>query len=323
MLHSRKLYYIDEIARCGSIRKAAARLNVASSAVNRQILALEDELGTPIFERLPRGLRLTAAGELCVEHIREVLKGYERLEMRIRSLKTPQAGRVSLVTTVGLASGPLPDIIARFLAAHPRIKVHVRNDSGTTTLNPVLTGEVDIGLGFNIVATPGIRTLANFDIPVGAVLPPGHALAQESGPVDLADVVQEKLVLAEPGTSLRNVINLALARLPLPIEPLLETNASELLKQLVKCGSAVTLLNPLDVVAECRRGELVFRPLTERHVRHQPMKLFARARAPLDAATSLFVEYLMQEILALVAELQGKGFLPASKVPLDRFQEGE
>lgn len=71
MLHSRKLLYIDEIARCGSIRKAAARLNVASSAVNRQILALEDELGVPLFERLPRGLRLTAAGELCVEHTRE------------------------------------------------------------------------------------------------------------------------------------------------------------------------------------------------------------------------------------------------------------
>ena len=84
MLHSRKLLYINEIVRCGSIRKAAARLNVASSAVNRQILAFEEELGAPIFERLPKGLRLTAAGELCVEHIRDVLKNYERLEGRIR-----------------------------------------------------------------------------------------------------------------------------------------------------------------------------------------------------------------------------------------------
>ncbi|MBB4006583.1 LysR family transcriptional regulator [Allorhizobium taibaishanense] len=316
MLHSRKLLYIDEIARCGSIRKAAARLNVASSAVNRQILALEEELGTPIFERLPRGLRLTAAGELCVEHIRDVLKGYERLEARIRSLKMPQVGKVSLVATVGLASGPLPEIIGRFLAAHPRIKVHLRNDAGSNTLNPVLTGEVDIGIGFNIPATPGIRTIANFDIPVGAVLPPDHPLAHEAGPVDLVDIVQEKLVLAEPGTSLRNVINLALSNLPLPVEPLLETNASDMLKQLVKCGTALTLLNPLDVIVECRRGDLVFRPLAEPHSRHQPMKLFARARAPLDAATSLFVEYLLQEIQALVEELQGRGYLPPASVTL-------
>ena len=61
LLHSRKLLYLDEIARCGSIRKAADRLNVSSSAINRQILALEEEFGVPLFERLPRGLRLTAA----------------------------------------------------------------------------------------------------------------------------------------------------------------------------------------------------------------------------------------------------------------------
>jgi DNA-binding transcriptional LysR family regulator len=181
VLHSRKLQYINEIVRCGSIRKAAARLNVASSAVNRQILALEEELGAPLFERLPRGLRLTAAGELCVEHIRDVLKNYEKLESRIRGLKMPQAGKVTLVTTVGLASGPLPLILARFLEAHPRVRIQLRNDGGSTTINPVLTGEVDIGLGFNIPATPGIRTLTP-DVPVGVVLPPGYPLSHEAGP---------------------------------------------------------------------------------------------------------------------------------------------
>lgn len=310
MLHSRKLVYINEIVRCGSIRKAAARLNVASSAVNRQILALEEELGAPIFERLPKGLRLTAAGELCVEHIRDVLKNYERLEGRIRGLKTPQAGKVSLVTTVGLASGPLPAILAGFVAEHPRMQIKLRNDGGSTTINPVLTGEVDLGLGFNIPATPGIRTLANFDVPVGVVLPPGHWLARDEGPVDLVEVVQEPLILAQSGTSLRNIIDLALAPLPLLVEPVVETNSSELMKQLVKAGTGLTMLNPLDAVAECRRGELIFRPLTEAHIRHQPMKLFARARAPLDSATSLFVEYLMQELLALVDDLKARGHIP-------------
>ncbi len=140
MLHSRKLQYIDEIARCGSIRKAAARLNVASSAINRQILALEEEFGAPLFERMPRGLKLTAAGELCIEHIREVLKTYERMEARIRGLKMPQAGKVTLVSTVGLAAGPLPEIIARFVAQHPRVRVLLRNDGPSNTMQPVITG---------------------------------------------------------------------------------------------------------------------------------------------------------------------------------------
>lgn len=312
MLHSRKLLYINEIARCGSIRKAAARLNVASSAINRQILALEEEIGAPLFERLPRGLRLTAAGELCIEHIRDVLKNYGRLETRIRSLKTQQAGKVRLVTTVGLASGPLPEIIARFQAQHPRVFLQLRNDAGTTTVNPVLTGEVDIGLGFNIPATPGIRTLANFDIPIGIVFPPGHRLIAP-GPINLAEVVQERLLLAQQGTSLREAIDLMLGRLDVHVEPVLETNASEMLKKLVRFGAGLTMLNPLDVITECRSGELVFRPVAEPHTRHQPMKLFARSRAPLDAATSLFIEFLLAELAGLVQELQGKGHVSAER----------
>ncbi|MFP5077737.1 LysR family transcriptional regulator [Rhizobium sp. YIM 134829] len=305
MLHSRKLLYIDEIARCGSIRKAADHLNVASSAINRQILALEEELGTQIFERLPRGLRLTAAGELCVEHIREVLKNYEKLEGRIRGLKMPQAGKVSIVTTVGLAAGPLPELMARFITENRRVRVSLRNDGGSTTINPVISGEVDLGLGFNIPATPGIRTLANFDIPIGVVLPPGHPLA-ENERVSLIDVVQERLVLALPGTSLRDMINLILAPLPLPIEPALETNSSEMLKDIVRHGKALTLLNPLDVLVECRRGDLIYRPLADPYVRQQPLKLVARARASLDAAASLFVEFLLAELVTMVREVQGR-----------------
>jgi DNA-binding transcriptional LysR family regulator len=320
MLHSRKLQYIDEIARCGSIRKAAARLNVASSAINRQILALEEEMGAPLFERMPRGLKLTAAGELCIEHIREVLKAYERMEARIRGLKMPQAGKVTLVATVGLAAGPLPEIIARFIAQHPRVRIHLRNDGPSTTVQPVISGEVDIGIGFNIPVTPGIRTLANFDIPFGAVMPRGHHLAGE-GPVDLVDVVQEPLVLAPAGTSLRNVINLALAPLSIPVEALVETNASEMLKQLVKYGTGLSLLNPLDVLPECRCGELVFRPLAPPHARHQPMKIFARSRATLDTATSLFVEFLLSELNVIVAELQAKGHLPPHQQGRDALRD--
>jgi DNA-binding transcriptional LysR family regulator len=313
VLHSRKLQYIDEIARCGSIRKAAARLNVASSAVNRQILTLEEEMGTPIFERLPRGLRLTAAGELYIEHIRDVLKNYERLESRIRGLKMPQAGKINLVTTIGLAAGPLPEIIARFIADHPRVRVHIRSDGGaTTTANPVLIGEADLGLGLNIPATPGLRTLASFDIPLGVVLRPDHPMAVETS-LSLINVVQEKLVLAQHGTSLRNVINLAIAPLPVSVEPVVETNSIEMLRQLVINGTGITLLNPLDVLRECRSGELVYIPLADPHIRLQPMKIFARARAPLDATTSLFVEYLTDEIEKLVQELQVKGYVRSSQ----------
>jgi DNA-binding transcriptional LysR family regulator len=104
-----------------------------------------------------------------------------------------------------------------------------------------------------------------------------------------------------------------MSRLDIPVEPVLETNASEMLKKLVKCGAGLSMLNPLDVITECRQGELVFRPIAEPHSRHQTMKLFARARAPLDSATSLFVEYLLAELAGLVQELQAKGHIPMER----------
>ncbi len=65
MLHAAALGYFREVARAGSIRKAAGVLNVAASALNRQILNLEAQLGSPLFDRLPGGMRLTVAGNSC------------------------------------------------------------------------------------------------------------------------------------------------------------------------------------------------------------------------------------------------------------------
>jgi DNA-binding transcriptional LysR family regulator len=72
-MHAVILRYLDQVARVGSIRRAAEKLNVASSAVNRQILKLEAEIGVPIFERRGNGVRLTPAGEQLMRHTRNTL----------------------------------------------------------------------------------------------------------------------------------------------------------------------------------------------------------------------------------------------------------
>lgn len=300
MLHSRKLRYIDEIARCGSIRKAAAQLNVASSAINRQLLALEDEIGAQIFERLPRGLRLTAAGELYIEHIREVLKDYGRLESQVRNLKMPQIGKVSMETTAGLAGGPMPTIVSRFLDENPRVRLGLHANGLEPQINPVLTGEADLGLGFNLPPTPGIRTLATFEVPLGIVVAPGNKLAQQKT-VQLSDVADTPLVLARAETTLRNLVNLAFAPLSIVPEPLVETNSMELLKHLVKTGAGISFMNPLDVYRECQHKELVYLNISDAHVRKQQLRLLTRTRATLDATANIFVDYLIMSLNELIA----------------------
>jgi molybdenum-dependent DNA-binding transcriptional regulator ModE len=92
-IHAAALHYFDAIRRAGSIRAAARRLNVASSAVNRQILSLEAEIGAQLFDRLPAGLKLTAAGEILAHHVIIVLRDAERTESELDALHGLRAGR--------------------------------------------------------------------------------------------------------------------------------------------------------------------------------------------------------------------------------------
>lgn len=303
MLHPRRFAYIDEIARAGSIRKAAARLNIASSAVNRQLLGLEEELGTPLFERLPRGLRLTAAGELLIEHIRSTAKDARRVENRIRALRSPQIGHARLTTTLGLASGALPAIVDSFLDHHPRTSVTVNAEVRNRIPAQVMAGDYDLGLGFNLPASAGLRTLLSVEVPLGLVVWPGHALANRTS-VSMHEVVQLELALAEPGTTLREVIDGALPATEAAITPVMQSNSVETLRALVRLQGAVTILNPLDVFSDTQAGALTFVPITGSQVRSQPLKLVARGRSALETASSLFAEELAGALVELTRDLR-------------------
>ncbi|WP_339426625.1 LysR family transcriptional regulator, partial [Pseudomonas proteolytica] len=110
-IHSPMIVYFDVIRRAGSIREAARRLNIASSAVNRQLLKLETELGTPLFERLPGGLRLTNAGATFARHSIGVLQDAERVRSELEALQGLRTGHVELVAVEGLSSDLLPDVL--------------------------------------------------------------------------------------------------------------------------------------------------------------------------------------------------------------------
>ena len=95
-MHAVVLKYFLEVARHGSIRKAAQNLFVASSAVNRQILRLEEELGTELFDRVPSGMRLNAAGERLQQHVRGTLHDFHLMRTELDALKGERKGHVSV-----------------------------------------------------------------------------------------------------------------------------------------------------------------------------------------------------------------------------------
>ena len=124
-MHAAVLRYFDHVARHGSIRKAADALSVASSAVNRQILRLEDEMGVALFERGRSGVRPTAAGELLLRHVRETQNEYQRTRAEIASLGGTVSGDVRIISLESLLVRFLPQVVDEMSAKHPKVSFTV------------------------------------------------------------------------------------------------------------------------------------------------------------------------------------------------------
>ena len=107
MRYMTTIRFIDAVARAGSIRKAADELAITSTALNRRILAVEEELGAPIFERLARGVRLNSAGEIFIHHIRNQISDMERVRTQIADLAGERRGSVAIARTTSRLTASL------------------------------------------------------------------------------------------------------------------------------------------------------------------------------------------------------------------------
>ncbi len=285
MLHHRMLAYLDEVARSGSIRRAAARLEVASSAINRQILALEEEMGTPLFERLPRGLRLTSSGEILIRHVRDTLREHERMLAQITSLKGLTSGDVCIATMATLAGGVLAGVIREFREAHPTIVIRVHVMTIDEIVEALLSGQVDLALAYRMPQHPRLRCIAQFEHRLGAVMAPSHPLGGRYE-VKMEQCLAYPLVTADRSMTLREVLE----RLVPPgetLSPAVETNSVELMKRLAHETPHVTFLNLSDIREEICRGTLSFTPLSDAVQVVQTASLVHRAHAALDGPAHL------------------------------------
>lgn len=285
MLHHRLLAYLDEVARSGSIRRAAGRLQVASSAVNRQILALEADMGTPLFERLPRGLRPTAAGEVLIRHVRDTLKDHERTLAQIAGLKGLTRGEVTIATMGTLAAGVLSDVIREFRETNPRIVVRVHVLPVDAIVNALLSGEADLALGYKLPSNPRMRCIAQFEHRLGAVMAPEHPLNGRYH-LRMAECLPYPLVVADRSMTLRDVLE-RLVPHGSSFAPIVETNSIELMKRLAQTCPHITFMNLSDVGQEIQRGLLAFTPLIEASAITQKASLMQRSSSALDGAAHL------------------------------------
>lgn len=263
LLHSQLLGYLDAVARAGSIRKASAKLNIASSSINRQILALEAELGSPIFHRLHRQLRLTPTGEILIDHVRRTLKDLGRAVGQMEDLKGIRRGEVTVALVGGLASSLIIRVCSQFREQYPMVKLRFRRYDGDKIISAVTSGECDLGLSFLLPDDPNLTVVAAIDCYVGAVVPSDHPLAKRAS-VRISDCIGYPMVLPDQTMMVRGLIDSVFDRLNVKLYPEMESNSIEMVRGFVASGQGMSFLNQINVNDERAQGTVVFLPILDR-----------------------------------------------------------
>ena len=298
MKHLRLLRYVDEVARTGSIRKAAERLNVTASALNRRIQDIEDELGTKIFERLPRGVRLNAAGELLVRHIRTQLADLSRVRSQIEDLSGFRRGTVSIACSQALAYHLLPTEIAAYRESFPLVRFDVQVLDHTDALRALAEFEVDLALVFRPSLMADLQVLSSVEQRIVAIVAETHPLAAKAT-VRLRDCAEYPLALPDRTYGGRQLLDEAIARSSFRFEPAIESNSFEFLRNYVRFERAATFQIEIGAPQALReRHGLVARPIDGRDV---PVSMLVmgqlRGRA-LPVASAKFADQLRLRLAA-------------------------
>ncbi len=308
--HVTALRYFHEVARFGSIRLASERLNVASSAISRQIAKLESEVGEPLFERQPHGMTLTAAGRIYHDYVRDTFLGLRRVHSEIGRLRGLKSGHVRLATIEGLVASFLSLAISDFRKSHPGVSFDVVITSADEVVGRLGAGASDIGLAFNAPARDGIAYRQRIPDPVAAVMAPDFPLASRRR-LRLADVLSVPTAVPVRSFGIRNLLDQACRDERLPLSPALETNSIEALRAFARNGDGVAFLHQFAIERELHEGLVVSRDIEAPALKTGTIDVCVLSEKLLPVAAQEFAGFLQQRMPAIrpAGRTAGQAFL--------------
>lgn len=299
MLRPPRAYvYLDTVARAGSIRKAAEQLHVAATALNRKIKETEDSLGTPLFERLPRGVRLTAAGEVLVAAVRRSMADVKAAVSHIEHLRGVVRGTVRLGCAESVATDLIPASIAHFQQTRPAVQFQIVSGVTANLVTNLLQDTVDLMLVHDPQPSDQLKVLASVRQPLCAMVRPGHPLASLPA-LRLTDCQKYPVAVGNPSFGSRQLIDAIVARSSIGLKVALEASTVQALKEFSRQTDAVSFQFQIGTRRAVQRGELVAIPLIDRTLAHTRLVLAVRTGRMLPMASQSFANLLEQTLQRL------------------------
>lgn len=250
-MNDRELLYIKTIADTKSISKAAEELFIAQPSLSQSLQRIERELGTHLFIREPRGMKLTYAGEKYYLMAKEILDIYSDFKSEITHINELKAGRLVIGIARYMGMNILPNVLPDFNKNYPNIEIIIREENTRALENLVLGGNVDFALTH--VHKKEMNEKINYEIlkedEFLLVTPKGYLINSDKikikngkSYVDLRDLEGEKFILLDINKGIRKVQDRTIKSYGINPEVVFTTKNFETAKRLAANGMGITII---------------------------------------------------------------------------------
>ncbi len=279
------------IAEHGSISAAARILHISQPALSHELKTFEDHLGTLLFERMPRGMRLTEAGHLLHLHATRLFALEREAEAAVRDLIDARRGRLSLGASNTIGTYVLPRVIAHLGRTRPQVRIALFVGNTEQVLRGVQDMQFMLGFIEGPMHMQGIDSITFEEDELVPVVAEGHPLL-DLPRITMKAICRQRLLMREKGSGSRELIARKLQIDDMPNQDkIMEFGNTEALKQATLHGGGVAWLPRISIQAELHAGKLRELGLRRLHI-HRPLKVLRRSHAHATALERLFLDLL-------------------------------
>jgi DNA-binding transcriptional LysR family regulator len=279
------LHAFLSVARQGSFSTAAEHLHLTQPAVSKRIAALEQRLGTRLFDRIGRRVTLTEAGRRLLERAERILIEVEDTRRAIVNLAGEVGGRLSVATSHHIGLHRLPPVLRQFTRRYPEVQLDLRFMDSEAACRAVAQGELELAVAtLPAEKTAELIVTPVWNDPLELVSAASHPLCAKTRPT-LAQVCEYPAILPAKGTYTRALIERVFDEAGLSLRVSLETNYLETIKMMVSIGLGWSLL-PRTMVDRSLRAHRIknLRIVRRLGVIHHAQRTLSNAAQALIAA---------------------------------------
>lgn len=292
-LDSYKVFHT--VANEKQISRAAKTLFVTQSAVSQSIAQLESEIGCTLFERLPKGVRLTYEGQRFYNEINKGFLCFEKAEQEIEKLLKVDKGEIIIGAGDSVCSHYLLDQLAMFRHNYPDIVVHIYNKTSSQVIAMLDKGEIDIGfVNYPVQSEIDFDVLHVMDLEDGFVCSPSFGLDLDKN-YSLNEIIEHPLVLLEEGTNMRRYFESITGSLGIDVSPSYEVGSADLLLSFAGKGFGIAFITKEFCKKAIDSGEVVLLKLNH-NIPKRSIGMLTRKSKGMSVAITKLYEMISQQV---------------------------